>query len=82
MASVETVMRQESAVVERLTRVETTVERVLPHFATKADVQRQTKVLVMWIVGIQIVFAVIMILLFGVFFDAVTAPPTPQLALT
>ena len=65
MASVENAMRQESTVVERLTRVETTVERVLPHFATKADMERQTRLIVMWVIATQIAVVGIMLTIIG-----------------
>ena len=65
MASVENAMRQESTVVERLTRVETNVERVLPHFATKADMERQTRLIVMWVIATQIAVVGIMLTIIG-----------------
>jgi len=65
MASVENAMRQESTVVERLTRVETTVERVLPHLATKADLERHTRLIVMWMIATQIAIVGIMLTVIG-----------------
>ncbi len=50
--------------------------------ATKADVQRQTRLIVMWIVGAQIAFAVIMIALFGILFATAAGSPAPQPILT
>ncbi len=32
----------------------TTIEAILPHLATKADLERHTRLLIMWYVGTQI----------------------------
>ena len=66
MASVGNTMQQESSMLERVTKVETTVERVLPHFATKADMERQTRLIVMWVIATQIATMGMMITLFGI----------------
>ncbi|MCY3716640.1 MAG: hypothetical protein OXG92_09285 [Chloroflexi bacterium] len=66
MASVENTLQQKSSVLERVTRVETTVDRVLPHFASKADMERQTRLIVMWVIATQIAVIGMMITLFGI----------------
>ena len=66
MASVGNVMHQESSIPERVTRVETTVERVLPHFATKGDMERQTRLIVMWVIATQLAVLGMMVTLFGI----------------
>ncbi len=39
---------------ERVARLETTIETERPHLATKADLERQTRLLLMWFIGIQL----------------------------
>ena len=39
---------------ERVTRVETAVETERPHLATKADLERQTRLLIMWFIGVAL----------------------------
>ncbi|MCY4248805.1 MAG: hypothetical protein OXE95_14630 [Chloroflexi bacterium] len=50
---------------ERVTRVETIVDEVLPHFATKADMERQTRLLVMWMIATQIALAALILTVLG-----------------
>ena len=38
----------------RVTKVEAQIESTFPHIATKADLERQTRQLIMWYVGVQI----------------------------
>lgn len=59
-------MQQESPLLEWVTRVETIVDRVLPHFATKADIERQTRLIVMWVIATQIATIGMMVTLFGI----------------
>ena len=65
MASVGKTLQQESSVLERVTRVETIVDEVLPHFATKADMERQTRLLVMWMIATQIALAALILTVLG-----------------
>ena len=44
-------MRAEETDSERMTRLETAAATERPHLATKADVERQTRLLIMWIVA-------------------------------
>ena len=57
MASQPNVMGSESIIRERLTKVETQVESILEHFATKADLERQTRLIVMWMIATQLALA-------------------------
>ena len=66
MASVGNTLQQESSVLERVTRVETTTERILSHFATKSDLERLTRLIVMWVIATQIAVIGMMITLFGI----------------
>lgn len=54
MATQDNVIREIAAVSERLTKVETAMETERPHLATKADLERQTRLIVMWMVASQI----------------------------
>ncbi len=54
MATAENTSGQLTSLPERVTRVETIVKEVLPHFATKADMERQTRLIVMWMIATQI----------------------------
>lgn len=54
MASQPNVVGNESSIIERLTKVETTLETERPHLATKADLERHTRLLVMWMIATQI----------------------------
>ncbi len=57
MASQQNTMGNEPVIRERLTKVETQVESILEHFATKADLERQTRLLVMWMIATQLAMA-------------------------
>ena len=57
MASQQNTMANESVIRERLTKVETQVESILEHFATKADLERQTRLIVMWMIATQLALA-------------------------
>jgi len=66
MASAGNTMHQESSMLERVTKVETTLEKELPHFATKADLERHTRLIVMWVIATQLAVVGMMITLFGI----------------
>lgn len=57
MASQQNILGNEPAIRERLTKVETQVEGILQRFATKADLERQTRLLVMWMIATQLALA-------------------------
>ena len=57
MASQQGTLGNEPVIRERLTKVETQVESVLQHFATKADLERQTRLIVMWMIATQLALA-------------------------
>lgn len=65
MASQPNVLGNESVIRERLTKVETQVESVLEHFATKADLERQTRLIVMWMIATQIAVVGLMLAVMG-----------------
>ncbi len=65
MAVAENAAGQLTSILERVTRVETIVEEVLPHFATKADMERQTRLLVMWMIATQIAMAALILTVLG-----------------
>ena len=54
MVSAENTTRQLTSILERLTKVETALETERPHLATKADLERHTRLLVMWMIATQI----------------------------
>ncbi len=54
MASQPSVMNNDPSIAERLTKVETVIETERPHLATKADLERHTRLLVMWMIATQI----------------------------
>ncbi len=66
MACVGTALRQEQSIPERVTEVETIVDKVLPHFATKSDLERATRLIVMWVIATQIAVMGMMVTLFGI----------------
>ena len=66
MASVGNSIPQDSSMLERVTKVETTIERVFPHFATKADLERHTRLIVNWVIASQLAVVGMMITLFGI----------------
>ena len=39
---------------ERVARVETAIDTERPHLATKADLERQTRLLIMWFIGVAL----------------------------
>jgi len=59
-------MQQEASMLERVTKVETTVDRVLPHFATKSDLERTTRLIIMWVIATQLAVMGMMVTLFGI----------------
>ncbi len=65
MASAGNTLPQDSSLLERVTKVETTLEKVLPHFATKADLERQTRLIVMWMIATQIAVVGLMLAVMG-----------------
>ncbi len=65
MASQQNIMGNESAIRERLTKVETQVESILQHFATKADLERQTRLIIMWLIATQIAIVGLMLTVIG-----------------
>ena len=65
MASLGNTIPQDSSLPERVTRVETQVESILEHFATKADLERQTRLLVMWMIATQIAVVGLMLAVMG-----------------
>ena len=66
MASAGNTMRQDASMLERVTKVETALEKELPHFATKADLERHTRLIVMWVIASQLAVVGMMITLFGI----------------
>lgn len=65
MASQPKVMDNEPVIRERLTKVETQVESILEHFATKADLERQTRLIVMWLIATQIAIVGLILTVIG-----------------
>lgn len=65
MAAIENTGGQVTSIPERVARVETIVDEVLPHFATKADMERQTRLLVMWMIATQIALAALILTVLG-----------------
>ena len=65
MASQQGTLGNEPVIRERLTKVETQVESVLQHFATKADLERQTRLIVMWMIATQIAVVGLMLAVMG-----------------
>ena len=65
MASVGNSIPQDSSLPERVTRVETQVASILQHFATKADLERQTRLLVMWMIATQIAVVGLLLAVMG-----------------
>ncbi len=57
MAIQQNTIGNEPAIRERLTKVETQVESILQHFATKADLERHTRLIVMWMIASQLALA-------------------------
>lgn len=41
----------QSSMQNRITKLETVIETERPHLATKADLERQTRLIVMWFIG-------------------------------
>ncbi len=57
MATQDKVIREIAAVSERLSKVETAMETEGPHLATKADLERHTRLIVMWMIATQLALA-------------------------
>ncbi|MCY3778673.1 MAG: hypothetical protein OXG78_00060 [Chloroflexi bacterium] len=57
MASAENTSSQFASILERLTKVETAIETERPHLATKADLERHTRLIVMWMIATQLALA-------------------------
>ncbi len=70
MATVESIS-MEPKIVERLTRVETALETERPHLATKADLERHTRLIVMWLIATQIAIVGLMLTVIGGWFSAI-----------
>ena len=70
MVTVDNTVNQLTSISERVTRVETIVDEVLPHFATKADMERQTRLIVMWLIATQIAIVGLMLTVIGNWFAA------------
>lgn len=66
MASAGNTLRHESSILERVTKVETSVDTVLTHFATKAELERHTRLIVMWVIATQLAVVGMMVTLFGI----------------
>lgn len=66
MASQDNVFSEIAAVSERLTKVETAQETERPHLATKADLERHTRLIVMWLIATQLAVVGMMVTLFGI----------------
>lgn len=71
MASQQSVMGNESSIVERLTKVETVIETERPHLATKADLERHTRLIVMWLIATQIAIVGLMLTVIGGWISAI-----------
>jgi len=71
MASQPNVMSNESSIVERLTKVETVIETERPHLATKADLERHTRLIVMWLIATQIAIVGLMLTVIGGWISAI-----------
>jgi len=57
MASADNTTSQFTSILERLTKVETALETERPHLATKADLERHTRLIVMWVIASQLALA-------------------------
>lgn len=57
MSGAEHTTRQHTSILERLSKVETTLETERPHLAAKADLERHTRLIVMWMMATQLVLA-------------------------
>ena len=64
-------MSNESSIVERLTKVETVIETERPHLATKADLERHTRLIVMWLIATQIAIVGLMLTVIGGWISAI-----------
>ena len=71
MASQQGTLGNEPVIRERLTKVETQVESVLQHFATKADLERHTRLIVMWLIATQIAIVGLMLTVIGGWISAI-----------
>ena len=65
MATQDNVISEIAAISERVTKVETTLETERPHLATKADLERHTRLIVMWMIATQIAIVGIMLTIIG-----------------
>ena len=65
MANQQSVFGNESSLVERVTRVETAMDTERPHLATKADLERHTRLIVMWLIATQIAVAGLILTVLG-----------------
>lgn len=66
MSSAEHTARQHTSILERLSKVETAMETERPHLASKADLERHTRLIVMWVIATQLAVVGMMITLFGI----------------
>ena len=65
MTSAENTTRQYTSILERLTKVETAMETERPHLASKADLVRHTRLIVMWLIATQIAIVGLMLTVIG-----------------
>ncbi len=65
MTSAENTTRQYTSILERLTKVETAMETERPHLASKADLERHTRLIVMWLIATQIAIVGLMLTVIG-----------------
>lgn len=65
MANQQSVMGNETSIVERLARVESAQETERPHLATKGDLERHTRLIVMWLIATQIAIVGLMLTVIG-----------------
>ncbi len=65
MTSAENTTVQYTSILERLTKVETAMETERPHLASKADLERHTRLIVMWLIATQIAIVGLMLTVIG-----------------
>ena len=65
MTSAENTTHQYTSILERLTKVETAMETERPHLASKADLERHTRLIVMWLIATQIAIVGLMLTVIG-----------------
>lgn len=65
MTSAENTTVQHTSILERLTKVETAMETERPHLASKADLERHTRLIVMWMIATQLAIVGLMLTVIG-----------------